>query len=318
MKPPSLPTAAAALLTAASLPALACSSCGCTLNSDWSTQGLHAGPGLSLDLRHDDVPQDQLRQGSHGVDPASFGVPAEQEIQHRTFDRITTLSLDAGFDRGFGLNLQLPWIDRRHDTLAENDTERSASRSNSLGDVRVVGRWQGDPMTQRWGLQLGLKLATGATDVKFSAGPQAGQPLDRGLQPGTGSTDLLLGAFTFGSLTPHVDYFAQALLQHALASKAQFKPGPSLGISTGLRWVGDSAWVPALQINLRHEERESGANADIPNSGSTRVGLSPGLTWAASEQVRVYGFVQVPIFQHVNGLQLAPRFSASAGVHLDF
>jgi hypothetical protein len=44
--------------------ALACSSCGCTLSSDWSSQGLApSGEGFRLDLRYDYFDQNQLRSG---------------------------------------------------------------------------------------------------------------------------------------------------------------------------------------------------------------------------------------------------------------
>ena len=308
----------AAALSAASTAALACSSCGCTLNSDWSTQGFKSGGGLSVDLRYDQFDQNDLRRGTDRVDSAALSLPADQEIQHRTVNRNTTLALDYGFADGWGLNLQLPWLNRHHTTFAEGDTELSTSASNSVGDMRIVGRWQGVAPERNWGLQFGLKLPTGATDVDFAAGPQAGQPLDRGLQPGTGSTDLLLGAYGFGTIAQHLDWFASALFQIPVTSRDRFEPGAGVNLSAGLRYVGDGPLVPHLQVNLRSEGKESGANADVPNSGATLAYLSPGLTWAVGDHLRVYGFVQLPIYQRVTGLQLEPRSSASIGLHYSY
>jgi hypothetical protein len=127
------------------------------------------------------------------------------------------------------------------------------------------------------------------------SGPQAGQPLDRGLQPGTGTTDLLLGAYTFGTVARDFHYFGQALLQVPLTSKDGFKPGTGLNLTAGVRYVTDSAVVPHLQVNVRTEGRESGANADVPNSGATLAYLSPGATATLSDNVRAYAFVQVPV-----------------------
>lgn len=305
--------ALAALATA--LPASACSSCGCTLSSDWASQGLYASSGLSLDLRHDDFNQNDLRSGTRRVDRAGISLPADQEIQRNTANRVTTLTLDYGFSPDWAVAVQLPYLLRTHGTVAEGDTDLSTSRSSGVGDVRLLARYQGLPAERNWGLQFGLKLPTGRTDVNFGSGPQAGEALDRGLQPGTGSTDLLLGAYRFGTVASQVDYFAQALLQLPLRGKDQFKPGAGLNLSLGLRYVGDGPVTPQLQINLRSERRESGANADAANSGSTLAYLSPGLTATLSEQLKAYAFLQLPIYQRVNGLQIEPRRSVSVGIH---
>jgi hypothetical protein len=317
MNTPSI--AAAALLAAASGASVACSTCGCTLDADWASQGVTTRTGWTADLRYDFFNQDELRRGLHRVDRATLEIPSEEEIQGHTVNRNATLTLDRGLTPDVGVTLQLPWHQRRHTTIAEGDTELSSSRSDSLGDARVLVRYTGFSAAQDWGLQAGLKLPTGdSSGVRFAAGPQAGEPLDRGLQPGTGSTDLLLGAFRFGALDPQVDWFAQALLQVAIAHEHAFRPGNGLNLSAGMRYRGFGALVPQAQLNARFEQRESGSDADQPNSGSTLVYFSPGVSWAATPQASVYLFGQVPVHQRVNGLQLEPRWSASAGVHYAF
>jgi hypothetical protein len=310
--------AAAALAGALPISALACSSCGCTLNSDWTSQGFKTTSGLSIDLRHDYFSQTDLRSGTGRVDRSAITFPADSEIQQKTINRNTTLTLDYGLNADWGASLQLPYIQRYHTTIVDGDTEVSTSRSSSIGDVRVLGRYQGFSPEHNWGVQFGLKLPTGRTTETFRGGPQAGEALDRGLQPGTGSTDLLLGLYTFGPVNQSFDYFAQALLQVPLRSKDEFKPGVGANITTGVRYVDGSAFVPHLQINARIEGKESGANADVPNSGATLVYLSPGATLSLGDRVQVYGFLQVPLYQRVNGLQLEPKYSVSVGVHVGF
>jgi hypothetical protein len=304
-------------LAAAALPTLAgaCSSCGCTLNSDWASQGFKSGAGLSVDLRHDYFNQNDLRTGTGRVDRGAITFPAEQEIQQTTVNRNTTLAVDYGIGTDWGASLQLPYLNRYHTTIVDGDTGISESRSTSFGDLRVLGRYQGFSSEHDWGVVFGLKLATGSTGVNFRAGPQAGQALDRGLQPGTGSTDLLLGVYRFGPISQSLDFFAQALLQLPLTSKDEFKPGAGANLTAGVRYVTGGSVVPHLQINVRTERRESGANADIPNSGATLAYLSPGATVTLTDRLKAYGFVQVPIYQRVNGLQLEPKVSISAGLH---
>jgi hypothetical protein len=310
--------AAAALMSALPISALACSSCGCTLNADWASQGFKSGGGLSVDLRHDYFNQTDLRSGTGRVDRSTITFPADAEIQQKTVNRNTTLTLDYGLNADWGVGLQLPYVQRFHTTIVDGDTEVSTSRSSRIGDLRVLGRYQGFSPEHNWGVQFGVKLPTGRTDETFRAGPQAGEALDRGLQPGTGSTDLLLGLYTFGPLNQSVDYFAQALLQVPLRGKDEFKPGVGANITAGLRYVSGSALVPHLQINARVEAKESGANADVPNSGATLVYLSPGATLSLGAQVQVYSFLQVPLYQRVNGLQIEPKYSVSVGLHVGF
>ena len=181
--------------------------------------------------------QDDLRTGTGRVDRGAVTFPTDREIQQTTINRNATLTIDYGFNGDWGASVQLPYFDRYHTTIVEGDTDISTSRSSSIGDVRVLGRYQGFSPEHDWGLQFGLKLATGRTDVAFSEGPQAGEPLDRGLQPGTGSTDLLLGGYSFGPINQNLDYFAQVLLQLPVTSKDDFKPGAGANLTAGIRYV---------------------------------------------------------------------------------
>jgi hypothetical protein len=288
------------------------------LNSDWASQGFKSGTGLSADLRFDYFNQNDLRTGTGRVDKGSITLPTDREIQQETINRNTTLTLDYGINADWGATLLVPYFNRYHTTIAEGDTDISTSRSSSLGDVRVLGRFQGFSPEHNWGVQFGVKLATGSTDVTFRDGPQAGAPLDRGLQPGTGSTDLLLGVYAFGPINQNFDYFTQAMLQVPVTSKDDFKPGVGANVTAGVRYVSELPVVPHLQINIRTERRESGANADVENSGATLAYLSPGITWAVTDKLQAYGFFQVPIYQRVTGYQIEPKYSVSAGVHYSF
>lgn len=311
--------AASLLLAFASADALACSACGCTLNADWATQGLTSRTGVTADLRYDFFRQDDLRSGTGRVDRNALQLPNEQEIQLHTVNRIGTLTLDYGLSSDWGITLTLPWISRGHATIAEGDTAASSSRSGSVGDARVLARYMGFSEGQDWGLQFGLKLPTGDSHgVDFESGPQQGEMLDRGLQPGTGSTDLLLGAFKFGAIGETADWFGQALLQIPVISDRAFKPGLGANVTAGVRYRGLGALVPQVQLNSRIERRETGSEADTPNSGATLVYFSPGATFSVSDTASVYVFGQVPVYQRVNGMQLEPKWSLSAGVHAAF
>jgi hypothetical protein len=298
----------------ASQTSFACSSCGCALSSDWASQGFGAASGFNVDLRYDYFNQNQLRSGTSTVDRGSI-FPAEREIQQETINRNYTLTLDYSPNADWGINLQIPYFDRFHTTVIDGDTDVSTSHTKSLGDLRVLGRYQGFSHDHSSGVQFGLKFATGSFHNNFIDGPQADTPLDRGLQPGTGTTDLLVGGYNFGALSRNWDYFAQALLQQPLNSREDFRPGTGLNVNAGLRYVANERFTPQIQLNLRAERRESGANADVENSGATLLYLSPGVTVHVTHNLHVYGFFQMPVYQRVNGFQIEPRYTVSAGLH---
>ncbi len=310
--------ASTALLLAAMPVAQACGACGCTLHSDWATQGFGTQPGFHFDLRYDYFNQDQLRAGTRAVDRNSFPLPADQEIQEQTLNRNLTATLDYSPNADWGVALVVPVFNRYHVTVAEGDTDPTFSQGNGLGDVRVLGRYQGFTEDRSFGVQFGFKLPTGDTKQTFNAGAQAGEQVDRGLQLGTGTTDLLLGVYAFGELGTDWGVFGQVLVQKPLAEKDGFKPGDGVNANLGLRYTGIRVITPHLQLNARIEGRESGVNADIANSGATLVYLSPGLTLQASPRFQVYAFAQVPVAQRVTGLQIEPRWSASLGMHWTF
>jgi hypothetical protein len=316
---PVLYAAATAVSLAAPL-AQACSSCGCTLNSDWSAQGYTTRSGVNLDLRYDYFDQDQLRTGAGTAARPPAGTTVDREIQQRTLNRNLTLGLDYSPARAWGVNLQVPYFDRPHATIAQGDAAVSASHSRGLGDARVVGRYQGFEPDLSWGVQFGLKLPTGRIDDTFGSGPQAGEVVDRGLQLGTGTTDLLVGAYTVGNLGGGYAYFGNLMWQQPLNARDGFRPGAGANVTLGVRYTRPlpAGLVPQLQMNARIERRESGVNADVANSGATLVYLSPGVGFRLLAGVDGFAFVQLPVYQRVNGLQIEPRVVGSVGFRYRF
>jgi hypothetical protein len=295
-------------------PALACSSCQCSLTSDWLNDGLLARPGTTLSLRYDYVPQTQLRSGRTTVDRAAISLPPDREIEQRTINHYATLSVDHSFNPSFALNLQVPLSWHPHTTITEGETDISGSNTRGLGDVRISARYQGFGGPGVTGVQLGLKLPTGAIHQHFKSGPEAGTPVDRGLQPGTGTTDLVIGAYHFGKLADRFDYAVQVQGQAPLTSRDQFRPGASANFSAGIHYEGWAGITPQLQLNFKHAAKDTGANADRANSGGEQLYVSPGVTVPMGDSLSAYGSVQIPVYQRVNGYQLAPKAILSLGL----
>ncbi len=297
----------------------ACSVCGCSLSSDWATLGYATMAGGEASLRFEYFDQVELHTGAHQINRATLPLPNDNEIQQRTLNRNLWLDLDWVGASAWALRLSAPYHDRFHTTIAEGDTEISTSHARGLGDARLLARRTlFRNLHQSWSVQFGLKLPTGRFDQDFSAGPRAGDLLDRGLQLGTGTTDLLAGVSWFGRPATALGAFAQATFSQPLAKRAGFLPSTSLTVSGGLRWLNSSRITPQLQLNAKFEGREHGVEGDTANSGSTTVHLSPGLTAEIDDHSSAFVFVQLPVHQRYNGLQLAPSWILSTGLRWKF
>ena len=64
--------------------------------------------------------------------------------------------------------------------------------------------------------------------------------------------------------------------------------------------------------------RDSGAQAEPDDSGQRMVFVSPGISWNFAKSAQLYAFVQLPVYQSVNGVQLTADWSALAGVSWRF
>src|SRR5208283_3130831 len=315
--------------------ARACASCGCTLNSDWENEQLSCTPGLKMDFRWDYLDQDQLRSGTKTINPVTASqLPNPQtggteEVEKYTVNNYYTLGIDYSTGNDWGVNIQVPWINRNHSTLGTASDGYTPgpgggqynSHTSSIGDIKVLGRYQGLTQRHNMGILFGLKLPTGNyTDTATSTDPTApgSVPIDRGLQPGTGTTDAIVGVYYTDGLIQDLDYFAQALYQKALDSRDQYKPGEAVNLTLGVRYTGFYNVSPLLQLNYRYIVHDEGDNADQVNTGGTLLYISPGITVSVTQQIAVYGFVQVPLYQDLTGVQLAPRYTASLGVRYSF
>lgn len=298
-------------------PALACASCGCTLTSDWLSQGLASQPGTTFILRYDYVPQTTLRSGTSKVDRNAIVLPTDREIELNTYNHSVTAQLDHQFAGDFGLNIQLPFVVRPHNTIDEDTTSPSYSRTNGIGDLRIVGRWAGlSKPGSITGLEAGIVLPTGKFQQTFRDGPEAGELVDRGLQPGTGTVQVVGGAYHFGRVSKVLNYLVQVSAQIALDHREGYKPGTFGQVSGALVYAGWRGITPQLQLNARVTGRDSGPEADRPSSGGEQVNIAPGLTVDVAPKFSIFTFVETPLYTRVNGYQLVPKVKLSAGLQV--
>jgi hypothetical protein len=204
---------------------------------------------------------------------------------------------------------ELPIYDRDF-TSTDDGTVAGAAGSlyhahiTAPGDLQLMGMYTGFSEDMSTGLGLGVKLPTGVWHSP--AGRLGGSEFDRDTLPGTGSTDLAVAGYHFGKLNRSgaLGYFAQARYQFAVATQGGYRPGneldSALGVTYDLGKHGPFARIaPLLQVLDSVRAHDSGPQADPLNSGYHRLLLSPGVAVSLGK-VRIYGDVEVPVYQHVN------------------
>lgn len=308
-----------------------CGSSFCTLNTHWNTQGVTNTEGLSIDLRYSQAIADVLRSGDTKVGAAAPS-GSDSEIENkRTLSRLFTLDVDYSLNSRWNIGINIPLVTRDHTHTFDSSVSapfEQEGKFTEVGDIRLLGKYkfEEDNLNSGDGIRFGVKLPTGVTDKTMTppdpADPTSPYKLERSAQPGTGSTDIILGLYHFSriSRTPW-GWFSSAQIQNAMQTTDQYRPGTQINIDFGANYAFSHNLSGFLQINLQHQKRDSGINAN-QTSGGHSINLSPGLAYSIGEKTRIYGFVQTAILQHANtdasdaaSAQLTAPWSFSVGIN---
>ena len=311
------------LLCALLVPTWAVASCGsafCSINIGWEVQGAWTEPGTRLDFRYEYINQDQPMSGSRRV---GVGEIPKHHDEVYTRNRNYLTAIDHTFGADWGVNVLVPVVSREHFHIHNHMGAALDERWDftELGDVRVLARRRlasfedQEPSASLAALNFGLKLPTGKTSIKNADG----DPAERSLQPGSGTTDLVLGV-SYSKLRPtkNLSTFVQGLLQLPLYEHDDYKPGSRVSLDTGLRYGVGEQFGLLLQANALWRARDRGAEGEPDDSGGTSVFLSPGLSYSPVKTLNLYGFFQIPLYQYVNGVQLTARRAFTIGANLRF
>jgi hypothetical protein len=306
--------------------------------------GYSSQPGYQISLQYDYINQSQLRTGGSAISRSQVATVQDQEVENQTRSNYFTLGLSYAPNEEWNFRLMVPFIDRSHSTYGANPdlpltaNQLSSSSVHALGDVKLITSYQGILPTHNFGLQLGIKLPTGnfggpgATGMGTvgrnpayfgETGNAAGQILDTSLQTGTGSTDIITGAYYYQPVSQDFDVFVNGLFQAAVMERldqvgANYRPGNQLTVSLGTRYEANPDYTPQLQLNFSHRSADQGALADTTDTRGTVAYLSPGISLRLAKDVNAYGFVQVPVYSELSGYQLFPRWTASLGIGYSF
>jgi hypothetical protein len=287
---------AALSLTLGLLPqfAHACA-CGCGVFDVGAGSLLTPGKSFVLSLEYDLLDQTQNWSGESRA-------PAANNSDKRILTHFIKLDGEFVVNHDWTVMVDAPIADRHFNTLADDGVTLGKFHDTALGDVRITADFTGLSEDMSTGLTFGLKLPTG--DFRASG-------FDRDTEIGSGSTDLLIGGYHRGAVTKDLNwnYFVQGVAQIPIALQGGYRPGHEFDGAIGVFYDGfifgggHFEISPTFQALVSVRAPDAGLLADRPNSGYERLLLSPGVQFATGDW-RVYGDVELPVYQRVNGNQL--------------
>ena len=286
---------AAALPLALLLPRVAAAcACGCGIFDVGTGSNFPDGSGGLLYVESNYLDQDSNYSGSARS-------PAAANPGQRIRSRFLTFGTQYMFNRAWGVVVELPYW--RRDFVTTEGLSTASYSHGALGDVRIKGVYSGFSDDMSTGITAGLKLATGDSSYPN---------FDADTEIGSGSTDLLLGAYHLGALSDdgRYSYFVRTQWQQPLASKAGYRPGSELvGVAGGYYagWnFGRLRLAPIAQLTAVWRGHDAGPLARPTDSGYTRLLFAPGLE-ADVGRTRVFLDAAFALSDNVSGQQLIAR-----------
>lgn len=288
--------------------ALACA-CGCGVFEVGTASLFPKGGGGTFWLEYDF--QDQYLNW-HATQIASAGKNGDRVLR----THFLTLGAQYMLNRQWGVMVEVPYAFRYFKSVT--DAGLKGVNFNTIGDIRIQGMYTGLSEDMSTGLLAGVKVPSGWWSYPHS---------DRDTEIGTGSTDLLLGAYHLGDLPFSLrerpfNWFGQVAYDLPVFTQDHYKPGREFNGALGSYYdLGAMAFLkevaPMLTMIVSDRVRDSLSRANPQNTGYTRLLIAPGAEIKLAG-VRAYGDVEIPLFQNFNGNQITAPIMFKTIISYDF
>jgi hypothetical protein len=245
--------------------------------------------------------------------------PAADNSDKRIDTDFITAGVQYFFNRSWGYQVDVPYENRTFKTTSNDPNAPAGTIATvnwgEIGDIRLRGIYTGFSPDMSTGVSFGVKLPTGNYTHNDAFGD-----IDRDTELGTGSTDLLLGAFHRQKFTTNsaFTWFVQAQLDLPMLIQDDYRPGFELDGAAGIYYkgwsIGKLKISPVAQVLGSWRGSDSGENSSgqsgdpslVPgevDSGYRRILLSPGIEFHI-HPISIYADVEIPVFQQETGNQL--------------
>jgi len=280
--------------------------CGCGVFEVGTSSMFPTQTGGMVFVEEDYMDQDRNWSGTSSA-------PAADNPDKSIRTWFTTLGGEYLFNRSWGAMVEVPWWERQFTTTLSDGSIGTFDHS-AIGDIRLKGIYTGFSADLSSGLTFGLKLPTGDSTYPH---------FDPDVEIGSGSTDLLLGAYHLGSLTAdnRWSWFLNAQWQEPVAHRASYRPAAEIDAAAGIYYgalsLGTARLTPIVQLELTNRGHDGGPGGDPVNTGYTRVYAAPGVELDTGA-LRIYADVGLPLYTNASGHQLMAAVIVKANVAYHF
>lgn len=315
-----------------SLVEASCGSSNCTLIRG-SQSGLANEGRFVVDLSYRYIRQTKKKKGSSdfsgNVDVAKVEfetglIEPEHHREFRTINELAQLDISYGVTEKFTLSLNVPFLnDRKHEHIdgcaggvCDPNDFTNQDGTNGFGDITLMLKYAVWQTTKHLLIAgAGVKFASGEFKLLNSEG-EINEPT---IMPGTGSNDPIISLlYNFSFIPNRLSFFAAAAHRFTTRNSLDYEFGDSTFIDAGVNYRLNEKISLITQINTRISRRDDFLGMDVPNTGITFINITPGVVVAASESVSLYAHVQVPVYQRVNEVNLAPNWGLLMGISYGF
>ncbi len=311
-----------------SLTANVMASCGCaSCPIDTHTQEKIQKGMIRVDYSTEYINQDQLRIGRHN---ASVGEITGHHDEVSTLSQTQRIGLDIGLTSRLSLQAIMPFVHREHQHIHNHDDSPSLEtwNFNGLGDLTLQMRYlffqPGKDSRPSLSTIIGGIFPTGRDKATNSEGDDA----EAGILPGKHTTSLILGLSSLQSFSVPTLSGAYAKMPLFLSStyqwngkgREEYKIGNIWLAHVGLTYPVFPKVGVMMQLNLKvnRQDQPGETHEEVEKTGGTYVYATPGLQLTMSENLNSYVYVQIPVYQRVNQIQLTSDFNLMSGISYRF
>jgi hypothetical protein len=278
---------------------------------------------LTFDLTQQYLDQNQPRAGTNDV--AVGAIPSEED-EVRTLSRITTAHAIYQPGGNWSVVASLPFVSRYHEHVhneAGSPPETQRWSFNGVGDIEVDASrifTGGGEKPVRYHVTAGVKAPTGVRHVPEFNGDQPEPPA----RPGNGAWGAIAGAgaqWSIQAKMPAGTYGAipirLSVLGHASGRGTErYKVGSELQTNLGMSYPVTRSIEMLLSgdFRVRAKDDPGDTDAEAGHTGGTAAFVSPGVRVQVMAKTALYGIVQLPVYQRVNGINLVSDFNLYLGV----
>jgi hypothetical protein len=243
--------------------------------------------------------------------------PLNREASVSSFN----LELEFGLSEKVSLLIIAGYVLKNRETSVRsnvtNETEVVSFKGKGIGDITVLGKYEliSPTILSSFGVAIGggVKIPVGSFTEE-----RDGSKLAIDLQPGTGSTDVLLWGNLYKGFQPlSFSLFANVLYRYAGFNSDNYRFGDEFIYSLNGEYYFTEYITLSLSMRGRIAEKDFWGGRFLPSTGGTYYDVLPSLIYSQKEySLKI--FYQAPVYRNVKGIQLTTSSILGAELLFNF